>query len=552
MKKIPQFFSFLALPAMALLMTLFFSHCGSDRGTAKRVFLIGIDGMGVSGFQQARTPHLDALVRMGALSLKTRSVMPSVSGPNWGSHLLGAGPEQHGITYNGWTMDNHTLDPVITDADGYFPSLFNVIRDQMPKAKTAFFYDWNALADLYNVSLIDQVEFSKGYEATLDKAVPWIIENKPDFTFLYFGHPDEVGHAHQWGSKDYIKALEDVDSALGAFFDALREAGMFKDSHFIVVSDHGGQGYGHGGLSMEEMQTPWIIAGPGIITNRLIGQPNDVMNTAATIAYLFQLEVPYAWTGRPVLGALEHHPLAKENVTAYVPQPFPSISSGMYTESDGVEFTVSDPKVKVRFTVDGSDPGTQSPVYKSPILLQKSTTLKAAGSLDGEMSMITLVNFVKVLEASSIKLADQPDEKYPGNGAPSLVDRQTGSGQFNDGKWLGFRGADLDAFITLQDRADVSRVSLGFMNNPGSWIFPPQNIQVLASVDGNSFSEIGSIQADEISGQLVKGRNEIAVKIKPALTKYIKVVVKNMGNCPPDHPGAGEPAWLFVDEIILE
>jgi predicted AlkP superfamily pyrophosphatase or phosphodiesterase len=146
----------------SLIALLSLSSCARKESLSKgkRIILIGIDGMGLDGFQQAKIPNINELVRQGALSMKTRAVMPTVSAPNWASHLLGAGPEQHGITHNGWTTDNHTVEPSVSDEDGYFPSVFTVIRQQLPNAKTGFFYDWEALSDLYNMKCIGKSEFS--------------------------------------------------------------------------------------------------------------------------------------------------------------------------------------------------------------------------------------------------------------------------------------------------------------------------------------------------------------------------------------------------------
>ena len=69
----------------------------SARPRAKRVVMIALDGISVPGFTTAHTPNLDNLLAQGALSLTTRVVMPSVTLPNWTSHLTGSGPEQHGM-----------------------------------------------------------------------------------------------------------------------------------------------------------------------------------------------------------------------------------------------------------------------------------------------------------------------------------------------------------------------------------------------------------------------------------------------------------------------
>jgi hypothetical protein len=34
--------------------------------------------------------------------------------------------------------------------------------------------------------------------------------------------------------------------------------------------------------------------------------------------------------------------------------------------------------------------------------------------------------------------------------------------------------------------------------------------------------------------------------------RYVKVVAKNIGNCPDWHVGDGNPAWIFTDEIVIE
>ena len=63
----------------------------ANRKKSRRVVLLSLDGICVAGFQQAKTPNLDALLAKGVLSLDTRVVMPSVTLPNWTSHLTGSG-----------------------------------------------------------------------------------------------------------------------------------------------------------------------------------------------------------------------------------------------------------------------------------------------------------------------------------------------------------------------------------------------------------------------------------------------------------------------------
>jgi hypothetical protein len=536
---------------VAILLVLLFGQCEKPYNKMERVVLIGIDGMSVSAFQKAQLPHLHQLVRQGALSLDTRVVMPSVSAPNWASHLMGAGPEQHGITANGWSANNAVLPPAAADEEGYFPSLFTLLREQQPESSTALFYDWNALADLFNPADIDHSVYSRTFEGSITKAISWIPDNNPLFTFLYIGHPDETGHKYGWESKEYIKALEDVDAAIGKFFDGLKAVGMMENTTFLVVTDHGGTGKGHGGLTLLEMEVPWIIAGPGVIKDRMIEQPNNVTNTAATIAFLLDLDIPLVWTGRPAYGALVGHPLTDSNKNAYVPQPFSSVSGGLYYESPAVELTVKE-AVPIRFTLDGSDPDIASMPYKTPVLVQKTAVFKAAAFRDESRSRVTEVEIIKVLEPVKVSISHDPAEEYSGKGPYTIVDRQFGSVDIKDGKWLGFRGNDPEIAIQLKQHSNVSRIAIGLLSDPYYWIFPPREIAVLASIDGVKYSPIGNLNEETIQNKIKKGINRLEVPIQAAKTKYLKIVFTGPGVCPPDHPGEGEDAWLFIDEILVE
>ncbi|MCM1477694.1 MAG: alkaline phosphatase family protein, partial [Bacteroides sp.] len=130
-----------------------------SRPGARRVLIIGLDGISVEGFETARTPNLDNLLAQGCLSLQTRVVMPSMTQPNWMSHLSGSGPEVHGVEKNSWRLDNHILPALVTDEEGYYPTLFKVLKDTIPGMKTAYYYNWDKLINPYNQKYLDVVSY---------------------------------------------------------------------------------------------------------------------------------------------------------------------------------------------------------------------------------------------------------------------------------------------------------------------------------------------------------------------------------------------------------
>ena len=91
----------LATAITALIFTAFWPISQAQAAGAEHVVIIGCDGMGSVAFlPQTNAPVMRRLMREGAWTLHARGVMPTSSSPNWASMIMGAGPEQHGMTSN--------------------------------------------------------------------------------------------------------------------------------------------------------------------------------------------------------------------------------------------------------------------------------------------------------------------------------------------------------------------------------------------------------------------------------------------------------------------
>ncbi|KGE15897.1 alkaline phosphatase family protein [Sphingobacterium deserti] len=285
------------------LLFAFWHYASVSAKHPKRVVMIALDGVSVAGFKQAKTPNLDALLAKGSVSESTRVVMPSVTLPNWTSHLTGSGPEQHGVVNNDWLLNKFILPGVAKDEDGYYPSVFTILKHEDANVKTAFYYNWLNLIYPYNSKYFDEVSYLKNdaYTENYDKAYEFIAANKnnPSVVFLYSVHTDHAGHAHKWMSPEYIRSIEEADVQIGIFLEKLKKADLYKSTTFMFLSDHGGIEYGHGGVTVEEMLVPWGIVGPGIKAGHTITDPNNTVNTASTILHIFNIKQPKAWVGQP-------------------------------------------------------------------------------------------------------------------------------------------------------------------------------------------------------------------------------------------------------------
>lgn len=344
---------------IAVIFLLFAITISAQPTAAKHIILIGIGGVSAESFQYANTPVINRLISQGVISLKTRGVMPTVSAPNWATILSGAGPEQHGVTSNNWSLMNQGFDPTMKDDDGYFTSVFTIIRKQMPKAITAMFYDWEWLGTYVNKKYINKEQFVEGQVMITSVALNYFKKEKPVFTFIYYGLPGETGQNKGFNTKEYYQSVSDIDTEIGKIVDGIKEAGMAQNTTIIITSDHGGVGLGNGGENMIEIEVPWIINGPGIRKNVLLDTPNDLANTAPTIARILGLKVPLEWIGKPVNDVfVSKNYLPKTNI--YIPKPWCSLSEGAFPGPRQIELSATNQGAEIYYTLDGTTPGSSS------------------------------------------------------------------------------------------------------------------------------------------------------------------------------------------------
>lgn len=278
---------------------------------AKHVVFIGLDGWGAYSVEKADMPNVKKLMAEGAYTLKKRSVLPSSSAVNWASMFMGAGPELHG--YTEWGSQKPELPSREISKYGIFPTIWGLFRDANPKAEIGYFYEWDGMGYLVemeamnkkmNVTAEDDVS-KKADKATAVQAAAYIKEAHPDFVGVIIAEPDYVGHGEGHDTPAYYSKLTELDAYIGLVLDAVKEAGMWDETIFILTSDHGGINKGHGGKTMREMETPFIICGKNIKKGYEMPESMMQFDVASTIAHIFNLKQPQVWIGRPMLSVFK-------------------------------------------------------------------------------------------------------------------------------------------------------------------------------------------------------------------------------------------------------
>jgi hypothetical protein len=132
-----------------------------------------------------------------------------------------------------------------------------------------------------------------------------------------------------------------------------------------------------------------------------------------------------------------------------------------------------------------------------------------------------------------------------------LTDGKRGSHDY-DNNWVIFAGKDLEAVVDLQGVKKVRKIGSGYYQL-GFWLrLLPVSVEYYTSTDGKKFEQVANmvntLPIDQYGGYLREFNAEFAERD----ARYIKIIARNMGNTPGWHPGAGRPANMLIDEIVVE
>jgi len=207
----------------------------------------------------------------------------------------------------------------------------------------------------------------------------------------------------------------------------------------------------------------------------------------------------------------------------------------------------------LRYTLDGSDPDQGSPVYDEPIIISENTHVKVFSHSAGKAPAKVVEGFFSLMpEGRKVTYNTQYDPQYTAGDSIALIDLIRGTDNFRTGSWQGFHGVDVDVVVDLGEAQRVNIIRAGFVQDQNSWIFMPEWVEFSVSANGEDYKIVGrqenTIDPKEDGGII----HDFSVMTAGMNIRYIRVMAKNRGVCPDWHPGAGNAAWLFIDEVVVE
>lgn len=466
-----------------------------------------------------------------------------------------------------------------------------------------------ALPLIENNSVIMHFNTLKDQEKITDiytqRALDFIQKDHKGPFFLYMAHsmvhvPLAVDDRFKGSSEQgmYGDVMQEIDWSVGEIMQILRDKGLDKNTLVIYTSDngpwlnfgnHGGSAHplreGKGNAWEGGVRVPAIMYFPEIIDQgRTTDQMASTLDLLPTIAALTGADLPEKYIdGVNILPLLKGENASPRNEFIYyyegglcavrrgewklvLPHKYRSYA-GVEPGRDGMPGPYSRGIAGLELYNLKEDVGESHDLaadyqdrVKELLVLADSARLALGDRITGISGYSNRSpGRVRMVEESighkakgkRYTIKNKANPRYPGGSEYALTDGFRASLEFSDESWMGFHGDDLEIVLNLETQTEISNVNISFLTNQASWIFLPTEVELYVSDDFKKFKLIDR--------QIFSG-SERDLKIGISSYEYqgnfnvqfLKVIAKNVGQCPDWHPGEGENAWLFVDEVIVK
>ncbi|MCZ4101442.1 MULTISPECIES: HAD-IA family hydrolase [Streptomyces] len=251
------------------------SQPASTPEKARRVLVVGIDGVRHDVLLALPTPHIDAVAAAGFLAaVEVADGTPTMSGPCWATITTGVTVDKHAVWSNDFSGNRLRV----------FPDFATRLARQDGR-RTYVAAGWDPLVTVANGGPLFAHPSRLSYSAPAadtpqawedcdeqitEDAVRVLGTDDSEASFVYLGAPDETAHFLGCGA-EYERSVVRADERLGRILAAVRHRAGYDDETWtvIVVTDHGHvRAGGHGGRSGAE-RTAWVAcSGPDVTAGR--------------------------------------------------------------------------------------------------------------------------------------------------------------------------------------------------------------------------------------------------------------------------------------------
>lgn len=235
-----------------------------------------------------------------------------------------------------------------------------------------------------------------------------------------------------------------------------------------------------------------------------------------------------------------------------VTTPYFEYESRSFKNEMTTEIKSIDPNAEIYYTFLGPNESPKEYKYEKPIRINSSLGIEAYVKKGENVSNSVKAEFYKRPNDYEISITSKVHPLYTAGGPEALLDGIKGTENWRKGDWQGYQGTDFEAIIDLKKPTKVTSVSAGFLQDARPWILFPKKVEVYVSRDGKDYKLFGTANLNVDAADETVQIKRVRLQSEFTNIRYVKLIAQNYGPLPQSHVSAGEPAYIFVDEITIE
>lgn len=240
--------------------------------------------------------------------------------------------------------------------------------------------------------------------------------------------------------------------------------------------------------------------------------------------------------------------------TVQLTTPISKIDSVFFRHNALVDIKQSRGNVKYYFTLDGTQPASNSNLYTGPFQVNQSAELKIMaikeGWIDSKVATFPLLKLGVPLE--QIVLETKTDPKFSAKKDSVLADGKPGSLDRGDKAYLAFVNQDLQVVLQLSKPVTLSQLTLSFLEDVGQGVLAPEYIEAWGGESMNALVKLGRKDIVRSSEKSPAAKRLVMLSLPDNSIRFIRIKAKNPGMLPSGHPlQKSTKASIFIDEVAL-
>ncbi len=226
----------------------------------------------------------------------------------------------------------------------------------------------------------------------------------------------------------------------------------------------------------------------------------------------------------------------------------------IYSPGELIAFKPQMSGVQIRYTIDGSKPDSLASIlYTKPFPVIGMMKLRAISVSPGWKTSDTTDNtfFLKGFKPDSIRMINQADKQYKGQGAITLTDLVKGGPGNLNVNWLGYRDNSFKIGAYFSKGEDIQQILLSTVEHIDGYIMPAKKIIIKGGDSPTSMKLLKTIIPEQPKEKRRRHLIPFVIPLEKKQYKYFEIEAFPVNVLPKWHPGKGDKGWVFVDELFF-